>query len=150
MYPSGSKLADPLASLMRLAERLASVPKTRVPLHGAAGLILAEDVLADRDHPPMDMSAVDGYALRLAQAATGRQPILGESRIGHAPPEMPVDGIVKIATGAPVPEGAEAVVRREEGAASIPASSKLRSLCPSSPIRTFGGEGQTSRPAGAG
>jgi molybdopterin molybdotransferase len=114
MYPSGSKLADPIDSVMRLADRLAGVPKTLVPLHGAAGLVLAEDVLADRDHPPMDMSAVDGYALRLEQAAVGRKPIRGESRIGNAPPEMPGDGVVKIATGAPVPEEAQAVVRREE------------------------------------
>jgi molybdopterin molybdotransferase len=114
MYPSGSKLADPLASLMRLADRLAPVPESVVPLNDAGGRVLATDVLADRDHPPVDVSAVDGYALRMAQAGVGRKSIVAESRIGAAAPQMPGDGVVKIATGAPVPQGAEAVVRREE------------------------------------
>ncbi len=114
MYPSGSKLADPIVSLMRLAERLAPVPEQVVHLNEAGGLVLAQEVLADRDHPPIDLSAVDGYALRLAQAGIGRIAISDESRIGAAPPEMAEGAVVKIATGAPVPIGAEAVVRREE------------------------------------
>jgi molybdopterin molybdotransferase len=114
MYPSGSKLADPLTSLMRLADRLAPVPESTVRLNDAGGLVLAADVLADRDHPPVDISAVDGYALRMEQAGVGSKSIVAESRIGTAAPHMPGDGVVKIATGAPVPFGAEAVVRREE------------------------------------
>jgi molybdopterin molybdotransferase len=86
MYPSGSKLADPLASLMRLADRLSPVPESIVDLKDAGGLVLATDVLADRDHPPVDVSAVDGYALRMEHAAVGTRSITAESRIGTAAP----------------------------------------------------------------
>ncbi len=99
---------------MRLADRLTPVAKTLVRLNEARGCVLAEDVLADRDHPPMDISAVDGYALRLDQTGVGKRAVRGESRIGNPPPEMPADGVVKIATGAPFPDGAQAVVKREE------------------------------------
>ena len=103
MYPSGSKLADPLASLMRLADRLAPVPESVVRLKDAGGLVLASDVVADRDHPPVDVSAVDGYALRMEQAGVGPRSIRAESRIGAAAPDMPGEGVVKIATGAAGP-----------------------------------------------
>jgi molybdopterin molybdotransferase len=90
------------------------VPEQTVGSADAAGLVLAQEICADRDHPACDTSAVDGYALRLNQAVIGKQAVTAHSHIGHAPPMMPASGVVKIVTGAPVPAGAEAIVRREE------------------------------------
>lgn len=114
MSLSGNKLAEPIPSLMKMADRLAPVPETLVSLADASGLVLAREVVADRDHPSIDISAVDGYAVRFDQAGVGRHSIAAESRIGFAPPAMAAGGVVKIVTGAPVPAGAEAIVRREE------------------------------------
>lgn len=104
-------------------------PSERVDLDGATGRILAEEVRADRDSPPFDYSAMDGYAVRAAdlgvppgagsdaapQAIT--LPVGGESRIGEPPPAF-LDGrrpaAVRIATGASIPTGADTVVRRED------------------------------------
>ncbi len=100
-----------------------------VGLNEAAGRILADDIRADRDSPSFDYSAMDGYAVRatdlaaLVQAGPAESaqmitlPVVGESRIGEPPP--PFDGdrwpvAVRIATGAPIPPGADAVIRRED------------------------------------
>jgi len=94
----------------------------RVALWASLGRILAEALRADRDSPPFDHSAMDGYAIRIADLVSGRElPVLGESRPGAAPPMMPAcRGCIRVATGAPRPldagstDGADAVVRRED------------------------------------
>jgi len=95
-----------------------STPNEACSLLAARGRILAESIVADRDSPPFDTSAMDGYAVRLddlRRGAGAALPVVGESRIGCEPPEMPTaGGAVRIVTGAPVPPGAEAVARRED------------------------------------
>jgi len=73
--------------------------------------VLAEEVTAAHDVPPFANSAMDGFALRAADAASGRLRIAGESRAG-APAERPVgEGeAIRISTGAVMPDGADAVV----------------------------------------
>jgi molybdopterin molybdotransferase len=83
-----------------------------VALEEAAGRVLAEDVHADRDLPPFDRAAMDGYALRARDVA--RAPaaleVVGEVRAGQWPGRAVGAGeAVRIMTGAPVPEGADAV-----------------------------------------
>jgi molybdopterin molybdotransferase len=51
--------------------RLRPLATERVPLHNAAGRILAEPITADRDSPAIDVSAMDGYSVRLADLAAG-------------------------------------------------------------------------------
>lgn len=93
-----------------------------VPLASARGRVLAMDVQADRDSPPFDYSAMDGYAVRLADLAAAhgevqRLPVLSEVRIGCKPPAMAAGstpGAVRIVTGAAIPPGADAVIRRED------------------------------------
>ena len=90
-----------------------------VDLTHAGGRVLAEALVADRDFPPFPRSARDGYALRAADVA--RLPvklkIIGESKAGAAPGEAPDQlrsgEAVVIMTGAPAPEGADAVVMVE-------------------------------------
>ena len=82
----------------------------------ALGLILAEDVIAPEDLPPFPASVVDGYALR---AGDGRAPrrVVGEVTAGQAPARGLAAGeAMWITTGAPLPPGADAVVKVEDTA----------------------------------
>jgi len=88
-----------------------------VYLSDALGRVVAEPVSSTTDLPPWDNSAMDGYAVRAADTAhaTEDEPVkldvLGEVRAGLAPDvEVSRGGAVRIATGAPVPERADAVV----------------------------------------
>ncbi len=97
-----------------LAERLTTVGIER-NLDACTGRVLAEEVTADRDSPAADVSAMDGYAIRMSDLQTS-QPIqvTGECVPG-APPTQMLDGsIVRIFTGAIVPSQAEAIVKRED------------------------------------
>jgi molybdopterin molybdotransferase len=87
----------------------------------ARGLFLAERVLAREDAPPFDDAAMDGYAVRAAdlRGATAdapvRLPVAGESRAGGPwPSPLPEGRAIRIFTGAPLPEGADAVVAQED------------------------------------
>ncbi|HEY0186999.1 MAG TPA: gephyrin-like molybdotransferase Glp [Cellulomonas sp.] len=104
-----------LAALLAQARPLA--PAALTPWE-ALGLVLGEDVVADLDLPPFDNSAMDGYAVRLADVAGAAEgsPVVLQVRAdvaaGSAAPE---GGLVpgcaaRIMTGAPVPEGTQAVV----------------------------------------
>jgi molybdopterin molybdotransferase len=84
-----------------------------VPMSDAAERVLAEDVSADRDYPPFDRSARDGFAVR-AQDVPGELLVTGEVRAGEIfDGEMNAGGAVEIMTGAPLPRGADAVVMVE-------------------------------------
>jgi molybdopterin molybdotransferase len=83
-------------------------------VNAARGRILAEDVTADRDMPPFDKSAMDGYACRKSDLS-GPIVVDGFLPAGSAPErDVPVGHCVKIMTGAPVPAGADCVVPVEE------------------------------------
>lgn len=85
-----------------------------VPLAEAAGRVLGEDVLAVRDQPPFNASAMDGWAVRAAETP-GRLVIVGESAAGTAfAGEMPPGAAVRIFTGAPIPAEADAIVIQED------------------------------------
>ena len=91
-----------------------------IPVWQAAGLPLAEDAVADIDISPFANSAMDGYAVRssdLAQAS-GEAPVtldvIGHEAAGHVfESAIGAGETVRIMTGAPVPEGADAVVKYE-------------------------------------
>lgn len=84
-----------------------------VSLDDAAGRVLAGNIAADRDYPPFDRSARDGFAVR-ARDLPGELHVIGEVRAG-ARFEQAVGPreAVEIMTGAPMPEGADAVVMVE-------------------------------------
>jgi molybdopterin molybdotransferase len=103
-----------------LAE-VGALPGESVPIEGALGRVSAEEVHAAAPVPPFDNSAMDGYAVRAVDAATASPhapvelPLVGESRAGH-PWSRPLAGgeAVGISTGAPLPTGADSVVRLED------------------------------------
>ncbi len=85
----------------------------RLPLAEAAGRVLAEDLAAALDLPGVDNSAMDGYALRLAELSHEGLPVTLRVPAGAGPLELPAGGCARIFTGAPVPLGADAVVPQE-------------------------------------
>jgi molybdopterin molybdotransferase len=90
-----------------------SLPACEVPLSAALGRVLAEDVAADLDMPPFDKALMDGYAVRSADLASGQTvlAVVDEITAGRVP-SCPVGPgqASRIMTGAPIPEGADAVV----------------------------------------
>jgi molybdopterin molybdotransferase len=88
-----------------------------VPLTPAAlGLVLAEDVVSDLDMPPHDKAMMDGYAVRSADLAGGRGVlhVVEEITAGRTPQRTVGPGeAARIMTGAPLPDGADAVVMVE-------------------------------------
>jgi molybdenum cofactor synthesis domain-containing protein len=92
------------------------LPAASVDLSHAIGRILAEDIIADSDLPPFDRSQMDGYAVKAADTAEppARLKIAGESAAGAGWHEKLKKGqAVRIMTGAPVPDGADAVQKIE-------------------------------------
>jgi molybdopterin molybdotransferase len=105
-----------------------AVPPTEsVALETAAGRVLAQPIAADRDYPAVARSVRDGYAVR-AIDLPGDLEVIGEVRAGESfNGEVGARQAVEIMTGAPVPQGADAVVMIEhvlrEGSRVIAAQS---------------------------
>ncbi len=105
-------VADALARILRLVEPMAT---EEIPLAQAAGRVLAADAVATRDQPPFAASAMDGYAVRAADAFVGaRLAVTGEAAAGcgHGGKLGPGQAI-RIFTGAPVPDAADAILIQE-------------------------------------
>ena len=108
------KFEFPNEALLALSEKLNPVATESLD-SAHQGRVLASSVTADRDSPAADVSAMDGYAIRMTQASQPKTlPILGESAAGSPAPEMPSDGVLRIFTGAIVPQGCDAVIKRED------------------------------------
>ncbi len=101
-------------SLSRLMDVLDPVAVESVPINDCAGRVLAQPLLADRDSPPMDVSAMDGFAIRLADVQGEPLKIIGTTAAGSPPVELHPRTAIRIFTGGPVPSTAEAVVRSED------------------------------------
>ena len=108
-------------ALERILSHFGTLSAVRAPLLDALGQVLAEDAAAAHDIPPLDNSAMDGYALQAADAsgASERSPVtlkvVGYVAAGQLPSDRVTPGTaVRIMTGAPIPDGADAVVPFEE------------------------------------
>lgn len=99
-----------------IAELLADVrllPVAQCSLTDASGRVLRQPVIASVDVPPLDNSAMDGYALRTADAA---QPLITVSQriaAGQVGEALQPGTAARIFTGAPIPPGADTVVMQE-------------------------------------
>ena len=96
-----------------IAARVRALPAETVPLDGATGRVLAEDVVSPIDIPGFDRSAMDGYALRWDDVP-GRLRVVGEVAAGGAG-DVPVGPgeCARIFTGGALPPGADTVERQE-------------------------------------
>lgn len=104
-----------------LLSRVLPVETERVPLSQCGGRILAQELAALENIPPFDRSAYDGYALHAADTAAAANDapvtlrILEEIPAGAVPTKPVRPGTAaKVLTGAPVPEGADAVIMYEK------------------------------------
>ena len=104
--------------LQRLVERAPVTPVVDLPITEAFGHVLAEDVVSGHPIPLWSNSAMDGYALRAADAEHGSERtlrIIGEVAAGSSEdPALGAGEVVRIMTGAPVPTDADAVVPVEQ------------------------------------
>ena len=129
------------------------LPATGVPLNEAQGLALAEDLVARFDSPPFDNSAVDGYAVRSADAGAGSSfAVVDEAPAGRPATRGIGEGeAIKIFTGGVVPEGADAVVMVENTSGWGEAFELSKAASPGQNVRERGGdvrEGETILRAG--
>nr|WP_312230462.1 gephyrin-like molybdotransferase Glp [Pseudomonas sp.] len=102
-----------LARLLELADATPIVEQEIVDLAAADGRVLAEPMVAGLDLPPWPNSAMDGYALRLADWQGQALPVSQRILAGMAPDALQPGTCVRIFTGAPVPQGADTVEMQE-------------------------------------
>jgi molybdopterin molybdotransferase len=105
----------------RILAAVTALPPVTVPLRESLGLVLAEDVVSAIEHPPWDNSSMDGYAVRAADVASATKdapvelPVLETVRAGQRPTLSVERGTaIRVMTGAPVPDGADCVIRVED------------------------------------
>jgi molybdopterin molybdotransferase len=107
-------VADALAAILAGAEPL---PEEMVALDCAHHRVLARDVAALRTQPPQPMSAMDGYAVRSADASdvAARLKVIGEVAAGRPfETALRTGEAVRIFTGGVIPQGADAIVIQED------------------------------------
>ena len=106
--------ADALATLLGAAAQIGGTET--LPTLDAINRVLAADVVSPLDVPPMNTSAMDGYAVRVAELSQGerRLPISQRIPAGHAPQPLAEGTAARIFTGATVPPGADAIVMQEQ------------------------------------
>ncbi len=105
----------------RILSQFSSLDSIQTSILDALGLVLAQDVVASEDIPPFRNSAMDGFAVRSVDTKSAststptRLTISGESSAGHGFVGSIERGTaIRIMTGAPMPEGADSVVRFED------------------------------------
>lgn len=107
-------------ALSRILQHFRPLAPVERALEDALGLVLAEDVRAPNDVPPFANSAMDGYAVRAADVegatpnAPVRLPVVMDIAAGRTGAELGPGAAARIMTGAPLPPGADAVVRFED------------------------------------
>ncbi len=108
-------------ALDRILQTINPLGLERVSILNALGRVLGENIIAGRNIPPKDNSAMDGYALRFLDTlgASKKNPVLLEVIEDIPAGAIPQKGVgagqaSRIMTGAPIPEGADAVLRMED------------------------------------
>jgi molybdopterin molybdotransferase len=144
----------PFHSTIALGEAFAIIDRAvrpierveRIPLQQANGRVIARDVVSDADVPPFARAAMDGYAVRAedtsgANRATPRALRCIEQVFTGQVPVQPVAAgeCIEVATGAPMPAGADAVVMVEETESD--ASGSVRVLAAVQPRQNVGPQG---------
>ncbi|HYF12135.1 MAG TPA: gephyrin-like molybdotransferase Glp [Actinomycetota bacterium] len=120
-HDSGEGLVPVDEARERVLSKIAPLQPLELPLTEAFGCVLARDVVAERDIPEFASSAMDGFAVRSSEVAdaTTASPVelrvVGRALIGQRP-EGTVGGgeAISIATGAPIPAGADTIVPIED------------------------------------
>jgi molybdopterin molybdotransferase len=106
---------EALKTVLEHAAALPTPTTELLPLLTCGNRVLAEAVRADRDQPPFDRSTRDGFAVRVSEFGAGGLRIAGQVRAGEQwrGGALESGAAIEIMTGAPIPEGADAVVMVE-------------------------------------
>jgi len=139
---TGFAFDSPTTALDALCANISPVGTESIPWNQAMGRVLSNDAHSDRPSPSCDVSAMDGYALRIEDCVPGTIEVAGEIHIGQQPQPMPKGKALQIVTGAPVPEGVHVIIKRED-VIKLPGSIELsdqliESIKPGSNIRRLG------------
>ncbi|WPC03694.1 molybdopterin molybdotransferase MoeA [Pseudomonas benzenivorans] len=134
---------EALARLMRLAEAAPIGETERVALADADGRVLAEPLVAGLDLPPWANSAMDGYALRLADWQGEPLPVSQRILAGSAPGPLQQGSCARIFTGAPLPAGADTVEMQEN--VELEGDGRVRFCEPLKPGQNVRPQGQETR-----
>jgi molybdopterin molybdotransferase len=144
-----SDLPDYAHALGRALSAASALDRTeRVRLEEASDRVLAEPIVADRDLPPFNRAAMDGYAVRSAEIGQVEAfPVAGRVAAGE-PADIPIPPghCVAIATGAPVPDGLDAVIQHELSDRGDPVRFRVSQIEPFTAIHRRGadaGHGRT-------
>jgi molybdenum cofactor synthesis domain-containing protein len=137
----------PLAGALKIVlSKIKGLESEVVPFDRALGRVLAEDIISKVDVPPFDRSAVDGYAVRAADTfgSSELKPVklrvVGSVEIGVVSKLRVGKGkAVKIMTGAPLPQGADAVVMVEHTRAN---DKNIAVLAPVTPGKNVSARGE--------
>lgn len=108
---SAFKFDSPDAALTAVAECLDPTAPERKQV--MVGRVIAEDIVADRDSPAANVSAMDGYAIHHSVLGQANARVIGECPAGSSPPRYDGHDAIRIFTGALVPEGCDTVIMRE-------------------------------------
>ena len=141
-------------ALARILARIAPLEEVEAPLLAALGSVLARVAIADRDVPSFRNSAMDGYAVRGSdvQSADARLRVIGSVSAGTMPEGNVGPGeAMRIMTGAPMPDGADTVVRVEDTDNGMDTVTTTRATALGTAVRNAGEDlrrGQTVMAAG--
>ena len=134
---------EALERLLALAEAAPIGDTEEVALAEAEGRVLARELVAQLDLPPWPNSAMDGYALRLADWQGEALPVSQRIFAGHAPQPLQPGTCARIFTGAPLPEGADCVEMQEN--AEVLEDGRVRFLEPLAIDQNVRPKGQETR-----
>ncbi|MNO54608.1 Molybdopterin molybdenumtransferase [compost metagenome] len=134
---------EALERLLALAEAAPIRETEHVALADAEGRVLASDLIASLDLPPWPNSAMDGYALRLADWQGEPLPVSQRIFAGHAPQPLQPGSCARIFTGAPLPAGADCVEMQEN--AEVLDDGRVRFLQPLRLDQNVRPQGQETR-----
>ncbi|MDF1657707.1 MAG: molybdopterin molybdotransferase MoeA [Verrucomicrobiales bacterium] len=136
-------MLDESEALRRIIEKVEPGAVTWVPIELSLDQVLAQDIVGVVDSPPFDNSSMDGYAVRAEQAQTGNslEVALSEQaagvdlRLNLKPQEA-----IRIFTGAPIPEGADAIIMQEDVERSGASIEIIEGVVAGENIRRRGGD----------
>ena len=139
---SARSVADQLSAVLAA---VGALPPALVSLDAALGLVLAEGIRSRTDTPPFDNSAMDGYAVQRADLLHASDehavtlPVVADLAAGTSQNPLLVSGqAARIMTGAPIPDGADAVVPIEDTDQGTETVTIVRAPVPAAHIRRAG------------
>jgi molybdopterin molybdotransferase len=130
---SGPHLLTVAQAMEIIDAAIVSPRQIECALHEADGLVLAEDLRADRDYPPFDKALMDGFAVRCGdiESLPAELAVIGTVSAGQQPDRAVARGqAIAVMTGAPMPRGADGIVPVEDVQRTFSKARILRSTTP--------------------